>query len=164
MAGLLGAEPDEIVFTSGGTEADNLALQGVLLAAGPANCHVVTSAIEHPAVLACCRQLERLGVAVSRLPVDDEGLVDPADLEGALRPNTRLVPVMAANNVPGVIQPVAELAESPAATAPCSTPTRCKRWARSRWTFGRCPSICSRSRTQDSRAEGRRGLICPQGG
>jgi cysteine desulfurase len=111
VAGLLGAEPGEIVFTSGGTEADNLALQGVLLAVGPASGHVVTSAIEHPAVLACCRQLERLGVEVSRLPVDGEGLVDPADLETALRPDTRLVSVMAANNVTGALQPVAELAE-----------------------------------------------------
>ena len=62
MADLLNAEPGEIVFTASGTEADNLALQGTLLAAGHPGCHVVTSAIEHPAVLACCRQLERLGV------------------------------------------------------------------------------------------------------
>ncbi len=111
VAALLGAEPGEIVFTSGGTEADNLALQGVLMAAGPAASHLVTSAIEHPAVLACCRQLERLGVAVTRLRVDDQGLVDPADLEAALQPNTRLVSVMAANNVTGALQPIKELAE-----------------------------------------------------
>ena len=86
VAALLGAEPGEIVFTSGGTEADNLALQGVLMAAGPAASHLVASAIEHPAVLACCQQLERLGVAVTRLRVDDQGLVDPADLEAALQP------------------------------------------------------------------------------
>ncbi|MGO8691324.1 MAG: cysteine desulfurase family protein [Thermoguttaceae bacterium] len=111
VAALLGAEPGEIVFTSGGTEADNLALQGVLMAAGPAASHLVTSAIEHPAVLACCQQLERLGVAVTRLRVDDQGLVDPADLEAALQPNTRLVSVMTANNVTGALQPIKELAE-----------------------------------------------------
>ncbi len=111
VAALLGAEPGEIVFTSGGTEADNLALQGVLMAAGPAASHLVTSAIEHPAVLACCQQLERLGVAVTRLRVDDQGLVDPADLEAALQPNTRLVSVMTANNVTGTLQPIKELAE-----------------------------------------------------
>ncbi len=111
VAALLGAEPGEIVFTSGGTEADNLALQGVLMAAGPAASHLVTSAIEHPAVLACCQQLERLGVAVTRLRVDDQGLVDPAGLEAALQPNTRLVSVMTANNVTGALQPIKELAE-----------------------------------------------------
>jgi cysteine desulfurase len=111
VAALLGAEPAEIVFTSGGTEADNLALQGVMMAAGPAGSHLVTSAVEHPAVLECCRRLERLGAEVTRLGVDDQGLVDPADLEASLRPNTRLVSVMAANNVTGVLQPVKELAE-----------------------------------------------------
>ena len=111
VAGLFAAEPDEIVFTGSGTEADNLALQGVLLAAGVSGSHLVTSAIEHPAVLACCRQLERLGLAVSELPVDGQGLVDPADLEKAIRPETRLVSIMAANNVVGTIQPIAELAQ-----------------------------------------------------
>ncbi len=111
VASLLGAEQGEIVFTGSGTEADNMALQGVLLAAGLSGCHLVTSAIEHPAILACCRQLERLGVTVTELPVSSEGLVDPADLEAAIRPETRLVSVMAANNVTGTIQPIAELAE-----------------------------------------------------
>jgi cysteine desulfurase len=111
VASLLGAEPGEIVFTGSGTEADNMALQGVLLAARVSGAHVVTSAIEHPAVLACCRQLERLGATTTELPVSSEGLVDTADLEAAMRPQTRLVSVMAANNVTGVIQPIAELAE-----------------------------------------------------
>ncbi len=83
VAGLLGAQPGEIVFTGSGTEADNMALQGVLFSAGVSGSHVVTSAIEHPAVLACCRQLERLGATVTELPVSSEGLVDPADLEAA---------------------------------------------------------------------------------
>ncbi len=165
VAGLLGAEPDEIVFTSGGTEADNLALQGVLLAAGPANCHVVTSAIEHPAVLACCRQLERLGVAVSRLPVDDEGLVDPADLAAALRPNTRLVSVMAANNVTGVIQPVAELAEVTRRHGALFHTDAVQAVGKIALDVRTLPvDLLSLSAAQDSRAEGRRGLICPQGG
>ena len=111
VASLLGAEPGEIVFTGSGTEADNMAVQGVLLAAGLADSHLVTSAIEHPAILACCRQLERLGATVTELPVSSEGLVDPADLETAIRPETRLVSVMAASNVTGTIQPIAELAE-----------------------------------------------------
>jgi cysteine desulfurase len=111
VAGLLGAEPGEIVFTGSGTEADNMALQGALLAAGLPDSHVVTSAIEHPAILACCRQLERLGARVTELPVSSEGLVDPADLEAAMRPETRAVSVMAANNVTGTIQPIAELAQ-----------------------------------------------------
>ena len=111
VASLLGAEQGEIVFTGSGTEADNMALQGVLLAAGLSGSHLVTSAIEHPAILACCRQLERLGVTVTELPVSSEGLVDPADLEAAIRPETRLVSVMAANNVTGTIQSIAELAE-----------------------------------------------------
>ncbi len=106
-----GAEPKEIVFTSGGTEADNLALQGVLEAVGPSGCHVITSAIEHPAILAGCRLLERRGVAVTRLPVGSNGILDPAELVRALRPETRLVSIMAANNVVGTIQPVAELAQ-----------------------------------------------------
>jgi cysteine desulfurase len=109
VAGLLGAEPGEIVFTSSGTEADNLALLGTLPPERLAECHVIASAIEHPAVLACCRHLARLGVAVTLLPVDSDGLVEPADLERSLRPETRLVSVMAANNVTGVIQPIEEL-------------------------------------------------------
>ena len=110
VARLLGAKPDEVVFTSGGTEADNLALQGTLLEAGRQGGHLITSAIEHPAVLACCRHLEQLGVEVTVLPVSSDGLVDPAALEQAMRPQTQLVSIMAANNVVGTIQPVAELA------------------------------------------------------
>jgi cysteine desulfurase len=109
VAELLGAEPGEIVFTSSGTEADNLALQGVLFLAGLRGCHLIASAIEHPAVFVCCQHLERLGVAVTLLPVDPDGLVDPAELERALRPETRLVSIMAANNVTGAVQPIEEL-------------------------------------------------------
>jgi cysteine desulfurase len=110
VAALLGAEADEIVFTSGGTEADNLALQGIVPSEVASGSHVITSSIEHPAVLDCCSYLERRGVAVTRLAVDGEGLVDPTNLERAMRPETRLVSIMAANNVIGTIQPIADLA------------------------------------------------------
>jgi cysteine desulfurase len=109
VAELIGAEPGEIVFTSGGSEADALALHGAVLAAG-GPCHVVVSAIEHPAVLECCRTLERYGAAWTTVPVDGDGIVDPAALESSIRPETRLVSIMAANNVVGTVQPVAQLA------------------------------------------------------
>jgi cysteine desulfurase len=110
VAALLGAEAGEIVFTASGTEADAMALWGVVRAAGDRPCHIVTSSIEHPAVLECCLGLRRLGVETTLLPVSGEGIVDPADLQRAMRPETRLVSIMAANNVLGTLQPVAELA------------------------------------------------------
>jgi cysteine desulfurase len=111
VAALLGAEPGEIVFTGSGTEADVMALWGVVMAVGEGRpCHVVSSAIEHPAVLECCRGLRRLGIETTLLPVSSEGIVDPADLRRAIRPDTRLVSIMAANNVLGTLQPVSELA------------------------------------------------------
>jgi cysteine desulfurase len=109
VAALLGADPSEIIFTASGTEADNLALIGAVHANdGP--CHVVTSSIEHPAVLETCRFLERSGTKVTHLPVDRDGIVDVGSLAGALRPETRLVSIMAANNIVGTIQPLDELA------------------------------------------------------
>ncbi len=109
VAALLGARPAEIVFTASGTESDNLALLGAVGAMqGPR--HVITSAFEHPAVLEPCRFLERQGVEVTYLPVSPEGIVAPEALAAALRPTTRLVSVMAANNVVGTIQPITELA------------------------------------------------------
>jgi cysteine desulfurase len=110
VAKLLGAEPGEIVFTASGTEADAMAIWGAAMAAGDEPCHIVTSSIEHPAVLECCRGLERLNVELTYLPVDGNGIVDPGDLERAIRPDTRLVSIMAANNVLGTLQPVGELA------------------------------------------------------
>jgi cysteine desulfurase len=109
VAALLGARPAEIVFTGSGTEADNLAIFGAVAAMERPR-HVVTSAFEHPAVLEPCRQLERQGVEVTYLPVDGDGIVRPESLAAALRPTTRLVSVMAANNVVGTVQPLAELA------------------------------------------------------
>ncbi len=109
VAGLIGARPQELVFCSGGTEADNLAVRGVA-AARPG--HVVTSAVEHPAVLETCRALERDGVAVSYAPVDDSGRVDPRDIEWAQNDDTVLVSVMLANNDTGTLQPVEEVAQA----------------------------------------------------
>jgi cysteine desulfurase len=109
VADLLHATPGEIVFTASGTEADNMALVGAAEALGERDCHVITSAIEHPAVLETCRYLRRRGVEITYLPVGADGIVDPAALAKALRPNTRLVSIMAANNVVGTLQPIVEL-------------------------------------------------------
>src|ERR1039458_2076664 len=112
VAALLNASPSEIVFTASGTEADNLALLGVFRCGyWNAPGHMITSAIEHPAILETCRFLEQNGIQVTYLPVDEYGLVDPDDLDRAFRPDTRLVSVMAANNVVGTLQPIAELAQ-----------------------------------------------------
>jgi cysteine desulfurase len=107
VAALLGARPREIVFTASGTEADNLALAAADGASGSG--HLVTSAIEHPAILETARALERRGVAVTHVPVDADGLVDPAVVRDSMKPRTRMVSIMAANNVIGAIQPVTEI-------------------------------------------------------
>src|ERR1700687_2288492 len=105
VAGLLGARPSEVVFTSGGTEGDNLALFG-LVEAGD---HVISSTIEHHAVLNSCKRLEEMGVAVTYVPCDANGTVRPEDGRAALRPETKLISVMMANNETGVLQPVDEI-------------------------------------------------------
>jgi cysteine desulfurase NifS len=110
VAKLIGARPRRIVFTGGGSEADNLAIKGVVTALAGRGDHVVTTSIEHPAVLATCRFLERSGHRVTYLPVDADGLVDPVRLAAAIDDSTVLVSVMAANNEVGTIQPIAELA------------------------------------------------------
>ncbi|MDD9380320.1 cysteine desulfurase family protein [Streptomyces sp. ZAF1911] len=111
VAALIGARADEIVFTGSGSEADNLAIRGAVLAAETDRPHVITQVTEHPAVLETCRALERLhGADVTYLPVDHHGLVDPQDLTSAFTPRTVLVSVMAANNETGALQPVSELA------------------------------------------------------
>jgi cysteine desulfurase NifS len=110
IARLVNARPRRIVFTGGGSEADNLALKGVAFAHAPADTQIITSAIEHPAVLGACRFLEQQGYAVSYLPVDAEGWVDPEALRRAIGPRTRLVSIMMANNEVGTIEPIAELA------------------------------------------------------
>ena len=107
VAELIGARTSEVVFTSGGTEADNLAIFGL---AKPGD-HIITSAIEHHAVLNACKHLETIGCEVTYLRVDGEGLIDPDELRRALLPNTKLISIMWANNETGVIQPVAEIAK-----------------------------------------------------
>jgi cysteine desulfurase len=109
VAALIHASPAEVVFTSGGTEADNLALFGMVRAAGRPQAHIIVSSIEHPAVLASAAQLEREGVAVTCLPVSANGTVDPEGVRRAIRPGTVLVSIMHANNELGVVQPIAEI-------------------------------------------------------
>lgn len=110
-ADLLHAAPEEIIFTASGTEADNLALLGVANRYRPDDCHIITSAIEHPAILETCKFLEKRGYQISYLPVNSYGIVETAGLTETLQPNTRLVSVMAANNVVGTLQPIRALAE-----------------------------------------------------
>jgi len=105
VASLLGSRPAEIVFTSGGTEADNLAIFGL---ARPGD-HIITSTIEHHAVLNSCKQLQERGIEATFVPVDGRGLVNPDDVKRALRSNTKLVTTMFANNETGVIQPVEDI-------------------------------------------------------
>src|SRR5262245_18635648 len=109
VAALLGGKDDEIVFTSGGSEANNLALTGVAWALKANGDHIVISAVEHPAIVEPCRFLQRLGFEVSIVPVDGFGRVDPDDVERAITPRTVLVSIMHANNEVGTIQPIAEL-------------------------------------------------------
>ncbi|MFY9620517.1 MAG: cysteine desulfurase family protein [Pyrinomonadaceae bacterium] len=109
VASLIGARPNEIVFTSGGTEANNLAIRGVCEAAEPHGRHIITSAIEHPSARGPIDQLEKKGWEVTRLPVYDDGIVRVEDVRDAIRPNTALISVMLANNEIGTIQPVAEI-------------------------------------------------------
>lgn len=107
VATLLGCAADEVVFTSGGSESNNIALKGVCSTLRPA--HVITSRIEHPATLEPCRYLTRLGVTVTYVPVDGSGLVDPSDVRKAITRDTRLISIMHANNEVGTIQPIAEI-------------------------------------------------------
>ena len=112
IAACIGAKPEEIFFTSGGTEADNWALKGVvelMALKGKTTGHIITSAIEHHALLHTAQHLEKQGYAVTYLPVDELGRVSPADVEAAVRPDTVLISIMAANNEIGTIQPVAEI-------------------------------------------------------
>lgn len=110
VAALIRAEPQEIVLLSGGTEADNLAILGTVRNSLRPQRHVITTTIEHPAVLAACAQLEREGAAVTYVRVGSDGVADPEDIRHALRPETVLVSVMHANNELGTVQPIAEIA------------------------------------------------------
>jgi len=110
VAALLKCRPSEIVFTSGGSEANNHALKGVFFAKGQAKAHFITTQVEHPAIVNPCRFLERLGATATYLPVDGFGRVDPDDVRRAITPETTLISVMHANNEIGTIQPIPEIA------------------------------------------------------
>lgn len=109
VAALLGCAADEIVFTSGGSEANNLALKGMFFAHRHKGDHIITTEVEHPAILNPCRFLERLGAKVTYLPVDHTGRVDPDDVARAIASGTILISVMHANNEVGTLQPIAEI-------------------------------------------------------
>jgi cysteine desulfurase len=110
IATLLDSHADEILFTSGGSEANNLAIKGVFFALRDKGDHIITTRIEHPAILEPCKFLERLGARVTQLPVDRMGRIDPNDLRKAITPRTILISIMHANNEVGTIQPIDECA------------------------------------------------------
>src|SRR4030095_9782475 len=109
VAALIGARQNEIVFTSGGTEANNLAIRGLCEASAAHGRHIITSAIEHPSVAGVCLELEKRGWEVTRLPVYENGIVRLEDVSAALRDDTVLITIMLANNEIGTIQPVREI-------------------------------------------------------
>ena len=114
VADLINADTREIIFTSGGSESDNFAIKGIALrerSKHPEKNHIITSQIEHPAVLETCRYLEKWGFEVTYLPVGPTGLVDPEDLENAIKDETFLVTIMHANNEIGTIEPIEKLGE-----------------------------------------------------
>ncbi len=111
VAALLGCSPEEVFFTSGGTESNNHAIMGTARSLKTRGRHLITSAFEHPAVLEVCRHLEKEGFETTLVPVDENGLVDPADVAAAMRTDTILISIMHANNEVGTIQPISEIAE-----------------------------------------------------
>jgi len=111
VAKLINANEDEIFFTSGGTESDNLAVQGIVSRFKEKGNHIITSSIEHPAVLKTCEFLAKQGYEVTFLPVDEKGYVSPEELKSSMKENTILVTIMHANNEIGIIQPIKELAK-----------------------------------------------------
>ncbi len=109
VAAILNCSPTEVFFTSGGTESNNHAIQGVARRFREKGNHIITSRFEHPAVLEVCRYLESQGFETTYLPVSEEGLVDPADVAGAVRPSTILITIMHANNEVGTVQAIADI-------------------------------------------------------
>ncbi len=109
IASFLGAKPEEIIFTSGGTESNNFILKGIAASAGTRGNHIITSAIEHHAVLESCHYLEKQGFQVTYLPVDRFGLINPDDVKKAITEKTLLISIMHANNEIGTMEPVAEI-------------------------------------------------------
>ena len=111
IAAAIGASPEEIVFTASGTESDNLALRGVCRAFQGKDLHIITSPVEHHAVLKTCEDLQGTGVRITQVPVDNSGCVDPADVAGNITPDTVIISIMCANNETGVIQPIQAISE-----------------------------------------------------
>jgi cysteine desulfurase len=111
VSALIGCDRDEVIFTGGGTEASNMAIKGIMLAGGQAGGHMITTAIEHPATLAPARFVEKMGCELTIVGCNDQGVVEPQAIADAIRPNTRLVSVMHANNEIGTVQPIREIAE-----------------------------------------------------
>lgn len=113
IAAILGAKPSEIIFTSGGSEANNMALKGVFFAhqlkKSKTTCHMITSAVEHPAIMNPCHFLEKLGATITKIPVDKTGLVDPDDIKRAITKDTILISIMHANNEVGTIEPLHDI-------------------------------------------------------
>lgn len=109
VADLIGANPDEIIFTGGGSEADNMAIIGAANAYSRKGKHIITSKVEHHAVLHTCEYLQKQGYEVTYLPVDEDGLVSPDDVKKAIRPDTILITIMYANNEVGTIMPIKEI-------------------------------------------------------
>ena len=159
VAALLGCKPSEIVFTSGGTEGDNLAIFGVTQ---PGQ-HVITSTIEHHAVLNSCKHLEASGCEVTYVPVDGSGQVDPDDVRRALRPDTRLITIMAANNETGVLQPGEEIGKIAAEADVYFHTDAVQAQERSQSTSSAWVAICSHLRPQDARSAGRGRAIREEG-
>ena len=116
IASCINAEPQEIIFTSGGTESDNWAIKSAVLAHLSERPNIITSAVEHKAILNSCAAMENLGCSITKLPVDKIGVVNPADLQERILPQTKIISVMLANNEVGTIQPVKSLAEIAHAT------------------------------------------------
>lgn len=145
IASLLGCQSDELVFTAGGTESDNLAILGLLGSLGVKGKHVITSAIEHHAVLHTCHELERRGCEVTYVPVDSTGRVSVEDIAGAIQDNTVLVTIMYGNNEVGTVQPIIEIGElcrsrgiafhTDAVQALGSEPINCRELPVDMWSF-----------------------------
>lgn len=112
VASLLNCESDEIIFTSGGTESNNYAIKGIALSRRDRGNHIITSTIEHPAVVQVCRHLETCGFQITWIPVDETGMINVNDVEAAIRPETVLITIMHANNEVGTIQPIGDIARN----------------------------------------------------
>lgn len=111
IADLINCDPNEIIFTSGGTESNNLAIKGIAFQNKDKGNHIITSSIEHPAVFEVCKYLKKFGFKITYLPVDNYGMVDPNDIENAITPNTILITIMHANNEVGTIQPIKDISK-----------------------------------------------------